>query len=546
VKHILREHGLQEENILYGQSICPDEINNGKGSLPEMLTDLFGQVFPLGGIGAAPFVGKTGFGAFASHVPDGGDVFLLYGPHVGVSNAGQVGKILRAGQANESTACGALVAAYNSCCKGEHEDCDLDMQQSWLRRHLAAHTEDISKAPEPLAALAVCSYELVHQKLMSIVNTNFGGRLILLGGIQINTSEGTEDHFCPFNFEILSSGKEPVDLMDPFFRKGALTAEVGKNFLESGSMVAKRVSDSEVVPCQENALITGCASDAELRKTVSKTGLQDQLENHVFAHQLWFSWLGLSPGAGSPCERAINSCFPASVPGLAVLQRTKHTLLQHGMTAENTLYGQSICSDEINNMPGTMADYFKTYFGKVFPFGGISGAPFVGKTGFGAFSAHVPKDGHILIVYGPHVGVSEEGNVGEILRLGQDKCSTACGALVAAYNSCCAGKHGKVHEQDQDMQQNWLREQMLPYTKSIKDAANPMAALAVHSFEIVHQKMMSIVNTNFGSGKLVLLGGVQINTPLGYEDHFCPFHFEMRQAGQAPVDLMSAFNMSEL
>jgi len=145
-------------------------------------------------------------------------------------------------------------------------------------------------------------------------------------------------------------------------------------------------------------------------------------------------------------------------------------------------------------------------------------------------------------VYGPHVGVSEEGKVGEIRRMGQDKCSTACGALVAAYNSCCAGKHGKEHEQDLDMQQNWLREQMLPYTQSIKSASNPMAALAVNAFEIVHQKLMSIVNTNFG-GKLVLLGGVQINTPIGFEDHFCPLHFEMRETGKKPIDLMSAFGI---
>jgi len=222
------------------------------------------------------------------------------------------------------------------------------------------------------------------------------------------------------------------------------------------------------------------------------------------------------------------------------------SLKQCDLDEVNTLYGQSICPDEINNQPGTIAHMFIEKYGKFFPLGGIGAAPFVGKTGFGAFSAHVPKDGNIFIMYGPHIGVAESGEVGKYLRQGQDEESTACGALVAAYNSCCAGKHGKAHECDLDLQQNWLRAALLPYTEDITRTNNPMAALAMHSYEVVHEKMMSIVNTNFGSGKLVLLGGVQINTPSGFEDHFCPLSFQVLQTGQQAVDLMSTFSLSEL
>jgi hypothetical protein len=31
--------------------------------------------------------------------------------------------------------------------------------------------------------------------------------------------------------------------------------------------------------------------------------------------------------------------------------------------------------------------------------------PFVGKTGWGAFSSHCPEDGNIVILFAPHVGV---------------------------------------------------------------------------------------------------------------------------------------------
>ena len=42
--------------------------------------------------------------------------------------------------------------------------------------------------------------------------------------------------------------------------------------------------------------------------------------------------------------------------------------------------------------------------------------PFTGKTGFGAMSSHVPKDGNIVVVFASHVGVDSHGTVGKVLR----------------------------------------------------------------------------------------------------------------------------------
>ena len=58
-------------------------------------------------------------------------------------------------------------------------------------------------------------------------------------------------------------------------------------------------------------------------------------------------------------------------------------------------------------------------WGEIFPLAGLAGFPFTGKTGWGAFSAHVPTDGHIVILYAPHVGVDCNGTVGSISREGQ-------------------------------------------------------------------------------------------------------------------------------
>ena len=54
---------LRGQNTIYGQSICPDEINNERDDLGSTMAEYWGEVFPMGGIGGNPYVGKTGFKA---------------------------------------------------------------------------------------------------------------------------------------------------------------------------------------------------------------------------------------------------------------------------------------------------------------------------------------------------------------------------------------------------------------------------------------------------------------------------------------------------
>ena len=42
-----------------------------------------------------------------------------------------------------------------------------------------------------------------------------------------------------------------------------------------------------------------------------------------------------------------------------------------------------------------------------------------GAAGFGAFSAHVPQDGNVVILMGPHVAIGPDGEVGKVARVGQ-------------------------------------------------------------------------------------------------------------------------------
>merc|ERR1740130_1476980 len=156
----------------------------------------------------------------------------------------------------------------------------------------------------------------------------------------------------------------------------------------------------------------------------SSMGVRAAERHHIF------SWLNWSAQSGTPCYNSLHKYFPGALPGVGVQSRVSNILASYfDFTPDNTLFGNSICPDEINNMKGCLSLLMQDYYGELFPMGGISGAPFAGKTGFKAFSHHVPENGNIIILYGPHVAISESGVVGKHLREGQKDESAACGAV---------------------------------------------------------------------------------------------------------------------
>ena len=109
---IARSLGMEKGNTLFAHSVCPDEINHDDGDITDCLRDHFEGVFSLGGLAGIPFSGKTGFAAYASHVPDEGNIFVLFAPHVAISEEGNIGYYHRRGQTELTSACGAAIGAY--------------------------------------------------------------------------------------------------------------------------------------------------------------------------------------------------------------------------------------------------------------------------------------------------------------------------------------------------------------------------------------------------------------------------------------------------
>eukprot|EP00411_Alexandrium_monilatum_P020889 CAMPEP_0175213086 /NCGR_PEP_ID=MMETSP0093-20121207/16009_1 /TAXON_ID=311494 /ORGANISM="Alexandrium monilatum, Strain CCMP3105" /LENGTH=310 /DNA_ID=CAMNT_0016506395 /DNA_START=53 /DNA_END=985 /DNA_ORIENTATION=- len=238
-------------------------------------------------------------------------------------------------------------------------------------------------------------------------------------------------------------------------------------------------------------------------------------------------------------QRKVQASFPGAMRGGDVALRVLKALRTFGVTRNNVVYGHSICSDEINGDRGHVSTLLTRWYGTSFFLGGIGGAPYVGKTGFGAFAAHVPDGGHVVLLFGPHIGFSPNGEPGKFLRTGQLTASTSCGAAIAALGQITSGKSMPFDQRD--IEQSWLREKLRPFGEEISKSGNQMVELAMKNYKVVEDEVKRIVNTNFGEGNLVLIGGIQINMPYPMSGYFMPLHFSIRSKTRQPMDLMPAF-----
>lgn len=247
----------------------------------------------------------------------------------------------------------------------------------------------------------------------------------------------------------------------------------------------------------------------------------------------------------------VKKNFTGALDGDTLHALAVKELVKHGITAENTLFAQSVCPDEINHECGDVTNLFQEHLGEVFHLGGLAGLPFTGKTGFAAFSHHVPDDGNLFILIGSHIGISESFQLGKFSRLGQDRDGTACGAAVGALNYCCDKNNKTPSAEDlganpDDYQMKFLISELMDKVDVINAAGDEnarQAELAKQTYEVAQKFLDSIVTTEFAvsgkHGKLIILGGVQINMPRPMPDYFMPIRFEIRQHGQDTIDMMA-------
>ncbi|MCI4669476.1 MAG: hypothetical protein MRZ79_15180 [Bacteroidia bacterium] len=199
--------------------------------------------------------------------------------------------------------------------------------------------------------------------------------------------------------------------------------------------------------------------------------------------------------------------------------------IDHKINISKVLMATSVCSDDIN-VPSTT--FFNVLFGP-FIMGGLGGLPFAGQTGMTAFAHHIPDEGSAFIFYGPHIGVTLEGDLGKMYRPRQEQTGNSCGALMLALSRFGDSNYKPVINED-DYQQMKLEESLIPYRDQILGSKNPAQAITEATYEIIDKKIHDHLKTckdEFKVDTVVLLGGIIINTDYGLDDYFDARNFEV-------------------
>ena len=214
----IEEHlDLEPEQVMLADSVCSDDVNSIQ--YPARTKELLGP-FKMGGLDGFPFTGLTGMGAFASHVPDNGAVFIYYGPHIGITKTGTIGEIHRFGQHKNSACCGAAKGALAKLMNDqiiEGNVTDLDYQMNTIEQILLKQKERIISAKTPLFEATEVIYEAIDARICELVaKTTYNCKyVILMGAVLINSDTDMGSYTSAKRFEVieLKSGNKR-DLME--------------------------------------------------------------------------------------------------------------------------------------------------------------------------------------------------------------------------------------------------------------------------------------------------------------------------------------------
>ncbi len=217
------KYGIRPEDILLGTSTCVDDVISTKNF--HVHSEIKGP-FHLGGLAGIPFTGISGLEAFAHHIPEGGTMVLLVEPHIGYSAGKGWGYILRDGQAEGSSCCGALMGTLGKLQKGLitpviTED---DYQGDKIGEFTLAHKDEILNAEEPIVELTKITANeaerqiLAHVEDIDVHNVKY---IIMITGVLIDTDYNYTDYWYADHIRVYDPVKKEFveELRNPLVGK---------------------------------------------------------------------------------------------------------------------------------------------------------------------------------------------------------------------------------------------------------------------------------------------------------------------------------------
>lgn len=180
------------------------------------------------------------------------------------------------------------------------------------------------------------------------------------------------------------------------------------------------------------------------------------------------------------------------------------------MEPGHIMLADSICSDDVNSIqyPARAQEFLGP-----FKMGGLDGFPFTGLTGMSACASHIPDDGALYIYYGPHIGISKEGIIGEINRFGQTKNSACCGAAKGALSKLMNDSLVEGKLDDIDYQMNTIEQILLNQKDRILSSRLPIYEATEVIYEAIDKRINELVaQTQFNCKYVILMGAILINS----------------------------------
>jgi hypothetical protein len=224
------------------------------------------------------------------------------------------------------------------------------------------------------------------------------------------------------------------------------------------------------------------------------------------------------PHASKETEANIRKEFPGAMTGFEFSDSILHYLNhQYGIAPDKMLLGVSTCVDDIIY---TKNFHLHPEIKGPFHLGGLAGLPFTGISGLEAFAHHIPDSGTMVLLVEPHIGYSEKGGWGKVLRHEQHEVSTCCGALMGTLAKLQKGTL-KPEITEDDYQGGKIGELALHHEKEILASPNPIIELTrVTSASANKQIRAHVLDVSMEHVKyIVIITGVMINTDYSFSDY---------------------------
>jgi len=228
-------------------------------------------------------------------------------------------------------------------------------------------------------------------------------------------------------------------------------------------------------------------------------------------------------------KETVNKYYPTAKTGAEITDSYLSLLeTEYKSDLKKMLFATSVCSDDVN-----VSTDFRKVLSRPFTMGGLGGLPFSGFTGMVAFSHHIPDDGDAFIFYGPHIGITDEGELGRMRRIGQSRLTNSCGALMLALERFSEKSEEPIYVPQNvyyDHQQIQLEQSLMPFKHDIINSDNPKKAITDYTYIAIDKQIKQLVKmslSEFSCKRIFLLGGVIINTSEEFNDYVDVRNFDV-------------------